>query len=129
MKALSWLSLAQLALGALLLPGCFTTSVYSGKPGVPASIEYDEKWHHGVAWGIAELSGPYDLEEVCPNGWSEIKTETSFVNGFVDVVTRGIYAPQTVTVRCAVPATPAAPSPPAPPSPAALPSPPPAPQP
>jgi hypothetical protein len=103
MNTFPMLKLAQLALTALLLPGCFTTSVYSGKPGVPAGIEYDEKWHHGVAWGIAELSGPYDLEEVCPNGWSEIKTETSFVNGFVDVVTRGIYAPQTVTVRCAIP--------------------------
>lgn len=102
---------APLALCALLLPGCFTTTVYSGKPGVPAAIEYDEKWHHGVAWGIAELSGPYNLEQVCPNGWSEIKTETSFVNGFVDGVTSGIYSPQTVWVRCAAPAKPAVASP------------------
>jgi hypothetical protein len=102
MNRLSTLKLGRLALGALLLSGCYTTTVASGKPAAPAGIEYDEKWHSGVAWGIAELSGPYDLEQVCPNGWSEIKTETSFLNGFVDAVTRGIYSPQSVTVRCAV---------------------------
>ena len=101
--------LGRLASCALLLSGCYTTTVSSGKPAARASIEYDEKWHHGVAWGIAELSGPYDLQSICPNGWSEIKTETSFVNGFVDAVTRGIYSPQTVTVRCAVAAPSTAP--------------------
>lgn len=116
MKARSMFGCVRLAFAALLLPGCFTTSIYSGKPGVPASIEYDEKWHHGVAWGMAELSGPYNLEQVCPSGWSELKTEASFANGFVDAATSGIYSPQTVTVRCAAPAaaSPAAASPAAP---------------
>jgi len=53
-----------------------------------------------ICIGIAELSGPYDLQKACPNGWAEIKTETSFVKGFVDLVTSGIYAPQSVTVGC-----------------------------
>lgn len=100
--------LAPLALCALLLPGCFTTTVYSGKPGAAAKVEYDEKWHHGVAWGMGELSGPHNLEQICPNGWSEIKTETSFVNGLVDGATHGIYSPQTVSVRCAAVSQPAA---------------------
>jgi hypothetical protein len=93
--------LAQALLGAWLLGGCYTTTVTSGKPAARARIEYDEKWHSGVVWGIAELSGPYNLQQICPNGWAEIKTETSFLNGFVDAVTYGIYAPQTVSVRCA----------------------------
>jgi hypothetical protein len=105
------LTLGSVALCALLLPGCYTTTVSSGKPAAPARIEYDEKWHHGVVYGIAELSGPYDLDTVCPNGWAEITTETSFANGFVDAVTYGIYSPQRVTVRCAVPSKPAAPLP------------------
>jgi hypothetical protein len=75
--------LAPLVLCALLSSGCYTTTVSSGKPAAPARIEFDEKWHHGVVYGIAELSGPYDLEKVCPDGWSEITTETSFLNGFV----------------------------------------------
>lgn len=107
-RVMNKLKLSSLLLCALLLPGCFTTTVYSGKPGAAARVEYDQKWHHGVAWGMGELSGPHDLEQICPNGWSEIKTETSFVNGLVDGATHGLYSPQTVSVRCAVVSPPAA---------------------
>jgi hypothetical protein len=108
MNAKSALKLSSIALCAVLLPGCYTTTVSSGKPAAPARIEYDEKWHHGVVYGIAELSGPYDLEAACPAGWAEITTETSFANGFVDAITYGIYSPQRVTVRCALPSKPVA---------------------
>ena len=101
MKA-SMLIFGGVALAGLMLSGCYTTTVSSGKPAAKASVKYDDKWHHGLVWGIAELSGPYELQRICPDGWSEIKTETSFVNGFVQAVTYGIYAPQTITVRCAV---------------------------
>lgn len=123
-------------LGALSLGGCYTTTLRSGLPPAPApTVEYDEKWHSGIVVGIAELSGPYKLTEICPYGWAEITTETSFVNGFVDLVTMGLYNPQTVTVICAgapMPPPVAAPAPPAPasvapPPPAALPPSPPAP--
>jgi len=108
MSTISSVKLGKLLLCALALTGCYTTTVSSGKPAAKANIEYDEKWHHGVVVGIAELSGPHDLEKICPNGWSEIKTETSFVNGFVDAVTMGIYNPQTITVRCTPPSPPVA---------------------
>ena len=85
---------------------CFSTVVKSGAPPAAAVIEYDEKWHSGLVFGIAELSGPYDLSRICPNGWAEIRTETSFVNGLVQFVTWNIYNPQTVTVRCAAGAPP-----------------------
>ena len=39
--------------------------------------------------------------KICPRGWAEIHTETSFVNGLVEVLTFNIYSPQSVTVRCA----------------------------
>jgi hypothetical protein len=103
MKTKSALLLGSLA-SALLLPGCYTTTISSGKPPGPAGIEYDEKWHHGLVWGMAELSGPHNLEKICPDGWAEITTETSFLNGFVDAATSSIYNPQSVTVRCAAPA-------------------------
>jgi Bor protein len=124
----STLNWGRLLVGALALPGCYTTTVSSGKPAVPATVAYDEKWHSGVVYGIAELSGPHDLGEVCPNGWSEIKTETSFLNGFVDAVTWGMYNPQNITVRCALPNQPVAAAPPTPaPIPSDLQPPPPAP--
>lgn len=79
---------------------CFQTTLRSGMPANAARIENDKRWHHGVIWGVAELSGPYDLKTLCPNGWAEVKSETSFVNGLLDVITSGIYAPQSVTIRC-----------------------------
>jgi hypothetical protein len=108
MKPKSSTSWSRLVLCALALPGCYTTTITSGKPAGRATVAYDEKWHSGVVNGIAELSGPHDLEKICPHGWSEIKTETSFLNGFVDVVTSGIYNPQNITVRCALPSQPVA---------------------
>lgn len=89
------------ALCPLLLSGCYTTTLTRGAPAANARFEYDERWHHGMVVGIAELSGPYNLARVCPSGWAEIKTETSFLNGVVEAATSGIYSPQTVTVRCA----------------------------
>jgi|SRR5579859_7621605 len=92
-----------LAIAVLTLPaaGCYTTMLRSGANAAPPTVEYDSRWHHGFVLGIAEVSGPYDLRKACPNGWAQIKTETSFLNGLVELVTSGIYAPQTVTVQCA----------------------------
>jgi hypothetical protein len=101
---------------------CFSTVVKSGAPPASAPIEYDEKWHSGLIFGLAELSGPYDLSRICPNGWAEIKTETSFVNGLVQFITWNIYNPQSVTVRCAAGALPPNVSGSAPPPAASLPS-------
>jgi hypothetical protein len=108
--------------------GCFTSIVKSGAPAAAAAIEYDEKWHSGLIFGLVELSGPYDLSRICPNGWAEIKTETSFVNGLVQWITFNIYNPQTVTVRCAAGGAPAGPPAMAPPPPGAMPPPPPPPR-
>jgi hypothetical protein len=82
--------------------GCYTTTLQSGLAPAPPTIEYDAKWHSGLVLGIAELSGPYELQKICPNGWALIKTETSFVNGVVELVTTGIYSPQSVTIQCSV---------------------------
>jgi len=115
-RAAAWIIGAAVCFAA---SGCFTSMVKSGAPAAPPAVEHDEKWHSGIIFGIAELSGPYDLSRICPNGWAEIKTETSFVNGLVQFLTMNIYNPQTVTVRCAAGALPpavpgmAAPPPPA----------------
>ena len=83
------------------LAGCYATTLRSGlTPEPKPRVELDERWHHGVIWGIAELSGPYDLKKLCPNGWAEVTTETSFLNGLLSSITSSLYTPQTVTVRC-----------------------------
>lgn len=117
---------AVLACVTLLLPACYTTTIHSGLPASPATVAYDHRWHHGLFAGIAELSSPYDLSQVCPQGWSEIETEQSFLNGLLATFGQG-YTPQTVTIRCAAQPM-ASPPPPAsaPPPPAATTLPPPA---
>ena len=85
----------------LALAGCWKMTIKNGTPVGPTPIEYDNRWHNGVVWGIAELSGPYDLQKVCSQGWSEIHTETDFLTGLVSAVTLQIYSPQRVTIRCA----------------------------
>lgn len=99
-----------LALCALGLAGCFRMTIRSGLPVGNAPIAYDDKWHSGLIYGMAELSGPYDLSQACPQGWSEIRTRTSFVNGLVEGITYDIYSPQTVTIRCAATAPAAQPT-------------------
>jgi len=87
----------------LVASGCYTTTVSSGKPAAEAPLEADQHWHLGFLGGTEEASGPYDLDKICPNGWSEIRTETSFANGLVEFMSMHIYSPQTVDVKCAAP--------------------------
>jgi hypothetical protein len=86
---------------AIALTGCWRMTVRNGSPVGATPIEYDNKWHSGLIYGLAELSGPYDLSKVCPQGWSEIHTETPLVQGLVQALTLQIYNPQGVTIRCA----------------------------
>jgi hypothetical protein len=85
---------------SILASGCYTTIIRNGKTPNPPTVAYDARWHHGILWGIAELSGPYDLSQICPQGWAEIKTETSFLNGLLSSITNSIYSSQTLWVRC-----------------------------
>jgi hypothetical protein len=93
--------IAGLALALAMLSGCYRMTIRNGQPVGNAPIEYDDKWHHGFIFGLAEVSGPYDLSKVCAKGWAEIHTETSFLTGLVTALTWQIYTPQSVTIRCA----------------------------
>ncbi len=89
---------------AFAASGCYTTTIRSGRPAGQAPMEADARWHSGFLLGNQEASGPYDMDRICPEGWATIDTETSFGNGVVELVTVGVYNPQTVTVTCAAPA-------------------------
>lgn len=93
---------AALALALLCLTGCWRMTIRNGQPTGQTPIEFDPKWHSGLVFGLAELSGPYDLSKVCAQqGWSELDVETSFLAGLVTGLTYNIYSPQSVTIRCA----------------------------
>jgi len=91
---------ARAVLLLLALPACFRTTVKNGEPVSSGPIEWNDRWHHGLVFGLAELSGPYDLSRLCPRGWAEIHTETPFLQGLVTVLTLNVYTPQSVTIRC-----------------------------
>lgn len=100
---------AGVALGALLASGCFRTVVRSGHPPGRTPDRYDERWHSGFAAGLIEDSGPHWVDEVCPEGWAEVRTETDPLHTFLNLVTWFIYSPQSVSLVCAEQGAPAAP--------------------
>lgn len=95
--------MAALAISAAV-SGCYTTKIYSGGTAVARSNTHEEKWHHTVVAGIAEISEPVDLEAACALGnapsWATIDEEYTFLNGLVGAATFGIYTPRTYTVSC-----------------------------
>jgi hypothetical protein len=88
---------------AALVTACFETTVRSGLPPADPAPGHHARWHHAFMFGLLEASGPYDLAELCPHGWSEIQTESDPVHGLLLLLSVGIYAPARVTVICAEP--------------------------
>jgi hypothetical protein len=89
--------------GAVLSVGCHTTVVRSGLPAGRAPAGYESHWHHGFLIGALDASGSYPLYALCPEGWSEIRTERDFVTGLLTALTVWVYTPQRVTILCAAP--------------------------
>ena len=94
------MKLSPALLFVFALSGCFRTTIKNGEPVTPPNVAWKDHWHHGLVFGLAELSGPYDLSKVCPKGWAEIHTETPLAQGLFTALTFGVYAPQSVTIRC-----------------------------
>jgi Bor protein len=92
-------SLAMLL--AIAMTGCWATTVHSGKAPGAIPDGWNDRWHSGLLFGSVELSGPYDLNAICPRGWSEVRTRMSALNAILTVITFDIYSTQTITVVCA----------------------------
>lgn len=89
-----------LAVAALLLCTACYHFHYVNTDVPPTPIAQDESWHHGLVWGMAELTPPVEVSRLCPNGWAHVDQELSFVNGVAQLFTFSIYAPQTTSVYC-----------------------------
>jgi hypothetical protein len=86
---------------AALAVACAPTTVRSGLPAGRTPVDYDGKWHSSFVFGAVDSGERYDLASICPNGWSEVRTDMSFVQGVILVASAFIYAPSRVTVVCA----------------------------
>lgn len=91
----------------LLCTGCYKIT-YLQEPGASKGPVYTQK-HHTVVYGLVELDSLNEhrnLQTVCPNGFSKIEQQQSFLDALlVQLVARIIpipigYSPQTITIHC-----------------------------
>ena len=89
----------MVAMGLIVVvTGCFEHT-YTLGAGAPASpVVYGEWQSHWLGGLIGHRT--HELGELCPSGNATIHDEQTFLNGLVFVLTSGIYAPTTVTIRC-----------------------------
>ena len=86
--------------------GCATTTVRSGRPPLDSPSGYDERWHSAFLWGAIPGGAPYDLAQICPNGWAQVTLARDPFTLLAGVLTLFIYSPARVTIVCAVPGGP-----------------------
>jgi len=95
MKSRQLLAVAVLAVAST---GCFQQVVRSGLPAGQTIV--DQPWVSTWIFGLVEAD-PIDVRVQCPRGVAVVRTQQSFANGLVGILTLGIYTPQHVTVTCA----------------------------
>ena len=80
--------------------GCSTIH-FTRNQNKNSGYEYT-KWHHIVALGLLELSNPVDLKKMCSEegGWSSVKVDTGFAQGFVGGYSGVLYSPERVEIAC-----------------------------
>jgi hypothetical protein len=87
----------------VLLAGCVQTHLYSGLPPGHPPKGYQWRWHVSYFYGTTEGSGPYDLDRLCPSGWSEIHLAADFFTSVAQTLTLFLYTPNRLTIVCARP--------------------------
>jgi hypothetical protein len=87
-----------LAVAACLLSGCYHQIVQTGR--TPGTTVIEKPWTSTWLWGLVPAAEISTVAQ-CPNGVATVETQQSFMNGFVALLTLGIYTPQEVKVTCA----------------------------
>lgn len=96
-------SLNALGLLALLASSgaCATTSVRSGLPPGQVAAGYDGRWHAAFLFGAVPARTLYDLDALCPRGWSEIRLDSDEFTAAASLATLFLYSPSRLTIVCA----------------------------
>jgi hypothetical protein len=94
----------QLLIVVVLLMGSVAGCAYryKFKTGLPPSDQKQTQWHHIGLWGHI-YSGPFNLEQACPEGTAEFGSYINFGNWLPAFLTIGLYSPRTVYAICAQP--------------------------
>jgi len=83
--------------------GCIETHLYSGLPPGDPPPGYENRWHVSYLFGTTEGSRPYNLQTLCPSGWSEITVAPDLFTSIAGIMTLYLYTPNRVTIVCARP--------------------------
>ena len=77
---------------------CYRHTINFGDGAPTGELLYDH-WEH---FWIVGLIGDkvLDVEQICPSGNATIESRQTFLNGLVEALTIGIYAPRTLRLRC-----------------------------
>ncbi|MED5373133.1 MAG: hypothetical protein VX899_19095 [Myxococcota bacterium] len=106
-------SLPLLAAGALALStACYKVDYTTSKSDSVANNADHEVWRHRLVYGIIEMDGPLQVEELCDNGeFAKIHTETDVITflawagtyiatGVVGLNVVNVYTPSMIYVWC-----------------------------
>jgi hypothetical protein len=90
-----------LLMSALLTSACSTIVFDNGPQVNTTSPSVNEGHHIGGFAQLVEFSQPKNLAKTCAgNNWRSITTEQTFLNGLLNQLTYGIYAPRTTSTQC-----------------------------
>lgn len=81
---------------AAVLGGCYTVRYTTGQS--PGGTHHEEGANFFL-WGLVGEKS-LNLETICPQGVARWQNQATFLDGFLSVITLGIYEPRTITVDC-----------------------------
>jgi len=81
---------------SILFSSCYTYTTVVGEGS--KSNQETTQWNHYLLWGLAPVNVSDPAVLAGEKKDYKVKTEQSFVNGLVSVLTFGIYAPTTTTI-------------------------------
>ena len=79
-----------------LLSACYINNVETGKKSGGQSHTETVPF---LLWGLVGEAS-FNVDDICPQGVSSIHEEMTPVDGVLNCITCGVYAPRTVTITC-----------------------------
>ncbi len=89
--------LFPLLAGVILLSGCYTVR-YTTNQEIGGS--HHEEGASFFLWGLVGEKN-VNLDTICPQGVARWYNQATFLDGFLSIITLGIYVPRTIVVECA----------------------------
>jgi len=84
-------------LAVSIIGGCAANTIVSKRVGDGHIREQNLRFFLGGVVGHETI----DLDAICPQGFARIRDLTTFLDGFLSVVTLAIYTPRTAEIECA----------------------------